>query len=138
MNDSFKQKLSAAVFGLTLGFTLNRTGFSNFEELHKMLTFVDLRLLFTFMLSVMTLLVGFRFLENRCCMAPRPIHKGSILGGVLFGIGWAVTGACPSVPLVQLGEGHLWGVYTLLGIVIGTVSYEFAHRHWFRWDRGSC
>lgn len=138
MSAGVKQNLSAAAFGITLGFTLNRTGFSNFEELHKMLTFDDLRLLFTFMASVTVLLIGFRFLENRCCMAPRPIHKGSIIGGILFGIGWAVTGACPSVPLVQIGEGRLWGLYTLAGIAAGTALYEFAHRTWFRWDRGSC
>lgn len=31
---------------------------------------------------------------------PKPFHKGNIYGGLLFGFGWALTGACPG-PFVR-------------------------------------
>ena len=59
-------------------------------------------------------------------------------GGVLFGIGWALCGACPSVPWVQLGEGKLASLATLAGVFAGTILYRTVHARFFRWDRGSC
>jgi uncharacterized membrane protein YedE/YeeE len=41
------------------------------------------------------------------------------VGGVLFGIGWALTGACPAVAFVQLGEGRWPAAFTLLGMLAG-------------------
>ncbi|MDQ3434129.1 MAG: YeeE/YedE family protein [Actinomycetota bacterium] len=44
-------------------------------------------------------------------------------GAVLFGTGWAVTGACPGPIAAQLGQGVLWSVFTLAGVVIGIVAF---------------
>ena len=48
---------------------------------------------------------------------------GTILGGVLFGLGWVVSGACPGVILAQLGEGKLYALFSLVGVAIGNWAY---------------
>ena len=47
--------------------------------------------------------------------------------GVLFGLGWALTGGCPAAPLVQLGEGKLAALATMVGIAVGTTVYRRVH-----------
>ena len=71
-------------------------------------------------------------------MTPRNIHPGSAIGGLLFGIGWALGGACPGVALVQLGEGQLAAGLTLIGIFSGNWLYAAAHERFFRWSSRSC
>ena len=39
--------------------------------------------------------------------APRNIHPGTLIGGALFGTGWAISGGCPTIALAQIGEGQL-------------------------------
>ena len=60
------------------------------------------------------------------------------MGGVLFGAGWALTGACPSIALVQLGEGKLGALVTLVGIFAGNALYAAVHERYFRFSVGSC
>ena len=70
--------------------------------------------------------------------SPRPIHPGTLPGGVLFGLGWAVCGACPAVALVQMGEGQLGGAFTFAGILAGNWVYAAVHERFFRWTPGVC
>ena len=89
---------------LLLGFSLSWMGFADWGELHRMFTFADWRLFLTFMVGVAGSGVGILLLRRGRLLQPRPIHKGSLIGGLLFGIGWALTGACPGAALVQIGE----------------------------------
>lgn len=54
---------------------------------------------------------------------PKPFHWGVVLGGMLFGAGWAVTGACPGPIYAQLGAGAWPAVFTLAGALLGMFSY---------------
>lgn len=49
--------------------------------------------------------------------------KGNIYGGVLFGFGWAITGACPGPLFAQIGTGATVIIITLLSAVAGTWVY---------------
>lgn len=50
--------------------------------------------------------------------------KGTILGGIIFGLGWAVTGACPGPIYAQIGSGTYLALITFLGAFSG--AYFFA------------
>jgi uncharacterized membrane protein YedE/YeeE len=130
--------LRYALYGLLLGFVLSRTGFSDFGELHKMFVFSDLRLFLTFAVGVALSMGGFLALTKLKRMPKRPFHPGTVVGGVLFGVGWATTGACPSLVMVQIGEGRYVGAATLAGILVGVLAYAPLHRRFFRWDMGTC
>jgi hypothetical protein len=52
-------------------------------------------------------------------------HKGQVIGGLIFGIGWAITGACPGPLFAQIGSGFLVVFVTLLSALAGTWVYGF-------------
>jgi uncharacterized membrane protein YedE/YeeE len=54
---------------------------------------------------------------------PKKFSKGQIYGGLLFGLGWAITGACPGPLFAQIGTGATVVVVTLLSAIAGTWVY---------------
>ena len=54
---------------------------------------------------------------------PKTFSKGQIYGGLLFGFGWAITGACPGPLFAQIGTGATVIVVTLLSAIAGTWFY---------------
>lgn len=119
-----------AGFGLLLGFSLSHIGFGDFGEVHRMFTFADLRLVLTFGGAVALCAAGFAALSRRWRFVPRRAQAASAVGGVVFGLGWALAGACPGIVLVQLGEGQLYALLTLGGILSGTWLFGVVQRRW--------
>jgi uncharacterized membrane protein YedE/YeeE len=56
-------------------------------------------------------------------IAPKKFDKGQIYGGLIFGFGWAITGACPGPLYAQIGTGATVIVVTLLSAIFGTWVY---------------
>jgi len=56
---------------------------------------------------------------------PKTFNKGNVYGGLLFGFGWAITGACPGPLFAQIGSGATVIVVTLLSAVAGTWVYGY-------------
>lgn len=125
MRSSFANHFFMAVLGLLMGAVMVYTGFSNFKEIHNMFIFADFRLLFGFAGGVALAMLGFVLLGQINTASKRKISKGTISGGVMFGIGWAITGACPTIALVQIGQGQLAALFTLAGIFLGVWSYRY-------------
>ena len=57
---------------------------------------------------------------------PREFNKGQVYGGLLFGLGWAITGACPGPLFAQIGTGATVIAVTLLSAIAGTWVYGYA------------
>ena len=53
----------------------------------------------------------------------KTFNKGQIYGGLLFGFGWAMTGACPGPLFAQLGYGAASISVTILMAILGTWVY---------------
>lgn len=53
----------------------------------------------------------------------KKLNKGNIIGGLLFGLGWAITGACPGPLFAQISTGASVVVITLLSAIVGTWTY---------------
>ncbi|GAB4022406.1 YeeE/YedE family protein [Spirosoma migulaei] len=56
---------------------------------------------------------------------PKPFNRGQIYGGLLFGLGWAITGACPGPLFAQIGSGYVVVLVTLLSAIAGTWVYGY-------------
>ena len=53
----------------------------------------------------------------------KKFNKGNIYGGLLFGFGWAITGACPGPLFAQIGSGATVIIITFLSAIAGTWVY---------------
>jgi uncharacterized membrane protein YedE/YeeE len=138
MNRNIEQHINHGLFGLIMGVTLSCTGFTSFEEVHKMFTFADLRLLFVFAGAVGLTMVAFAILARGKNIGKKHFSKGTIPGSVMFGVGWAITGSCPSIALVQIGEGKLAALFTLFGILTGVWAYRRVAMGSLKLDTGVC
>ncbi len=53
----------------------------------------------------------------------KTFHKGQLFGALIFGLGWAITGACPGPLFAQIGAGFTVVSVTLLSALAGTWVY---------------
>jgi uncharacterized membrane protein YedE/YeeE len=56
---------------------------------------------------------------------PKKFNKGQIYGGLLFGLGWALAGACPGPIFAQIGAGILAASVVLISAIAGTWLYGY-------------
>jgi uncharacterized protein len=57
--------------------------------------------------------------------AKKEMHKGVPIGGLMFGLGWALTGACPGPLYAQIGAGFPVIIITLLSAIAGAYAYGY-------------
>lgn len=62
---------------------------------------------------------------ERITFTDKTFNKGQIIGGLIFGFGWAITGACPGPLFAQIGTGALVITVTLLSAIAGTWVYGY-------------
>jgi uncharacterized protein len=131
-------RVAAAVIGIVFGVVLSWSGMTSPEIIREGLLFGDPYLFLFFAGAMFTALVGLRILRVR---APRALLTGErvqwepiaperrhVVGSVLFGIGWGVSGACPGPIATQLGQGIAWGIPTTVGLVFGIVLFARLQR----------
>jgi len=58
-------------------------------------------------------------------ITPKKFHKGQIFGGLIFGLGWGLTGACPGPIFAQIGSGEYIVLVVLAGAIAGTWTYGY-------------
>ena len=127
------------VWGAALGFTLGMVGFGDFAELNAMFTLQDWRMIFAFGGGVTLAAIGFVTIVGKDRLpANQPIHRWVVPGAVLFGAGWAISGGCPAIPIVQVATGYVPGLVTLAGIATGMRLFRVMNARWLRIDSGSC
>ena len=56
---------------------------------------------------------------------PKKFNKGQIIGGITFGLGWALTGACPGPLFAQLGTGAMVVLVVILSAIACTWVYGY-------------
>ena len=67
---------------------------------------------------------GVKTLKGETIVIPeKKFHRGNVYGGLIFGLGWATTGACPGPLFAQIGSGFLVIIVTLLSALFGTWVY---------------
>lgn len=129
--------LILGVSGTLMGLVLGLSGFADFTQVHNMFTFSDLTLLYAFAGAVVLCVLGF-FVLVRKDLGKKKFNGGTVPGGVMFGVGWAITGACPSIALVQVGQGQLAALLTLTGIFMGVWVYRNMVAGTMQLDSGVC
>ncbi len=60
---------------------------------------------------------------ERITIQQKKFNRGQVYGGLLFGFGWAITGACPGPIFAQIGAGSSVAMITLISALAGTWIY---------------
>jgi uncharacterized protein len=120
-------KLAGLVVGLVFGVTLSWTGMSDPDVIRGALLFQESYLYLFFAAAVLTATIGVRLLRGRRALLTReridwrstPVQRRHVAGSVLFGTGWALADACPGPVATQVGQGIVWSLFTIVGVVAG-------------------
>jgi hypothetical protein len=63
--------------------------------------------------------------SEKITITPKTFQKGQIYGGLIFGFGWAITGACPGPLFAQIGSGFGVITITLFSAILGTWVFGY-------------
>lgn len=120
------EQILGLVTGLAFGFLLQKGRVLRFDKQVGAMLLRDMTI-FKFMLSAILVgMVGIQLLADfgQISLSHKPMNAGAILlGGVLFGAGWAVMGFCPGTSLGALGEGRWHAVFAIAGMIAGAALY---------------
>lgn len=112
--------------GIAFGFLLQKGRVLRFEKQVGAMLLKDMTIL-KFMLSAIIVgMVGVAVLSSMgiITMSHKPMNVGAILvGGALFGAGWAIMGYCPGTSVGALGEGRWHAIFAIAGMVTGAGVY---------------
>jgi uncharacterized protein len=74
--------------------------------------------------------LGVRSLSGEVIEAPvKKYHHGVVIGGLIFGFGWALTGACPGPIYAQIGAGYLVVIVVFLAAALGTWTFGYFQKY---------
>jgi uncharacterized membrane protein YedE/YeeE len=128
-----KQIFSLFAIGFFLGILFIKSEVASWFRIYEMFQFKSFHMYGIIGSAVILGIIMVRFLKSSEAkdINGTPIHiapknKGItryLVGGILFGLGWALAGACPGPMYVLLGSGFM-GVFVLLfGALLGTFVY---------------
>jgi len=124
--------ISVAVIGIYLGILFTKSEVARWERVHAMFLFKEAHMYLIIGVAIGVAMVSMFLIKQLGVKTingkpiqykPKPYHTGVVIGGVLFGAGWAIAGACPGPIYAQIGGGQWMAAFTLIGTMLGMFSY---------------
>ncbi|MBN1983215.1 MAG: YeeE/YedE family protein [Chitinivibrionales bacterium] len=113
--------------GMAFGFLLHRGGVSEYDVIINQLLLRDFTVVKIMLTAVATGMVGIYALKSIGAVElhPKPGSVGiSVIGGLIFGVGFAVLGLCPGTVAAAVGHGDLSALFGgVAGILIGAMLF---------------
>lgn len=119
-------QLLGLITGILFGFLLQKGRVLRFEKQVGALLFKDMTIVKFMLSAVFVGMVGILILSDMgiITLSHKPMNVGAVvLGGALFGMGWAVMGFCPGTSIGALGEGRWHAAFAVLGMIAGAALY---------------
>lgn len=122
----------AIIFGIGFGYILQRVGAFEFENIINALRLKDLMIPKFMLFSVAITTLGVFSLRGAGLISldlivANPI--AAITGGLIFGIGFALTGYCPGTSIGAMGEGKKDARYVVIGGLVGVLAYSLIQQY---------
>jgi uncharacterized membrane protein YedE/YeeE len=124
--------LKYLLWGAGFGFLLHQARVTDYDAILGMFLFRDFHLMGVMASAIATAALGLWIVRRRARSLPngepaetrtKTLEGGTVAGSLIFGVGWALSGACPGTALAQLGEGKLYALSTIAGMLLGTLAY---------------
>lgn len=124
--------LLAVLFGIGFGYILQRVGALEYKNIINALRLKDLTIPKFMLFSVAITCVGIFSLRTAGLVFLDLITTnvvGNIIGGLIFGVGFAFAGYCPGTSIGAMGEGKRDAKYTVIGGVFGVLLYTLIQQY---------
>ena len=124
--------LMSLVMGIYFGIVLTKSEVVRWQRVHDMFLFKEAHMYLIIGVGIFVAMISMMLIKKfqvktiegaPVVYKPKPFQKGVIFGGMLFGAGWAITGACPGPIYAQIGGGAWMALFTLAGALTGMYAY---------------
>jgi uncharacterized protein len=119
--------------GFVFGIVLTKSEAVSWYRIYEMFHFQSFHMYGIIMMAIITGVVGLYFIKKKNLndIKGNPIviqdkEKGNArywIGGIIFGLGWAMVGTCPGPIFILLGSGFITVGIILIGALVGTLIY---------------
>jgi hypothetical protein len=121
------QLLLGLTIGILFGFLLQKGGVTEYDVILGQLLLSDFTVLKVMLTAVITGMLGLQILRSLglARLIPKPGSVGkSIVGGLIFGVSFAVLGYCPGTIAGAVGQGSLDAIVGgTAGIILGAGTF---------------
>jgi uncharacterized membrane protein YedE/YeeE len=126
------ETIAPLAIGFAFGALLQKAGLSRYDRIVNVFRLRDLAVLEFLLSALATAAVGIRALQTLGLAARVPVPAtyvaGNLVGGLVFGVGMALSGFCPGTVAAGAGEGRLdYLIPGGLGLFTGAVVYGFGY-----------
>jgi uncharacterized membrane protein YedE/YeeE len=119
------------VLGTVFGFVLSRSGAADYNYIQGMFLFEQFQLFGIIGTAVVVAVPGLWLVQRRgrtllgaeVRVERKALNRGTIVGSLLFGVGWSIAGMCPGPILVNIGEGKVYALAALAGALVGAGAF---------------
>lgn len=127
------KNLTYIIFGILFGIVLTKAEVISWFRIQDMFQFKELHMYLIIGSAVVVGAISIQIIKALKLKAlngeelqyeGKKFTKGFIIGGMMFGFGWAITGACPGPIFAQIGAGEYPAFFTLAGALTGSFLYH--------------
>ena len=119
--------------GFVFGLVLTKSEAVSWYRIYEMFLFQSFHMYGIIMTAIITGVVGIQLIKRKSIkdISGKPIEiqdkeKGTFrywIGGLIFGLGWALVGTCPGPIFILIGSGFMSVGLILIGALFGTFIY---------------
>ncbi len=122
------------ILGIVFGLALTKGEVISWFRMQEMFRFQGFYMYGLLFSAIATAMIGVQVIrrtgvktvnKEQIVLPEKKLHKGVVLGGVIFGVGWAITGVCPGPMYAQIGAGVSVTIITFLSALLGTWVYSY-------------
>ena len=132
--DGILQYVTVLLIGTFFGLVLVKFEVVSWYRIQKMFLFEELHMYLIIGSAVVVGAISLAIIKHfqlstvdkrSIVIRKKQFQKGTIIGGITFGMGWAITGACPGPIYAQIGSGEYIAVVTFAAALVGMYLYAF-------------
>jgi len=134
--------LCALILGVAFGWCLEQAGFGSSRRIAGVFYFKDMSVIKVMFSAVITSVIGlgllfaFGILRPESVFIQPAILGAQVVGGLIFGIGFAMSGWCPGTATVGAASGKLDAVVFVVGVMLGSYIFNLSFDYitfWYAW-----
>jgi len=114
------------VTGILFGFLMQKAEVVRYDKQLGAMRLIDVTIVKFMFSTIIVAMIGIYVLKDLGVVAlsiKGTALGANIIGGIIFGIGWALVGYCPGTAAGALGEGRWDALFALIGMIVGAAIY---------------